>query len=293
MEKASLDDMMVFRLVVDCGSFTGAAMAMDLPKSNISRKISRLEKQLGARLLERSTRSLRLTEVGQIYFQHCSRIYEEMQSANQCVEALSSTPSGKLKICASVSIGQNILAPRLAKFQQLYPDIELDLQLFNRRIDLIEEGFDLAIRVGDLEDSALISKHLFDVELHLYASPDYLAASPHCLKQPEDLLNHACLHMNANEEVLQWQLVAGEEKQAIETRPSFSSNDFSTLRQLAVDGLGIVLLPDYLCPQQRNDKTLVRVLDEWGGRRVNVNAVYPNRKSMTPKLRAMLNYLSE
>ena len=124
MNKASLDDMMVFRLVVESGSFTGAALAMGLPKSNISRKISRLEKQLGVRLLERSTRALGLTEVGQIYFQHCGRIFEEMQSASQCIEVLSSTPSGKLKICASVSIGQNILAPRLAKFHQLYPEIE-------------------------------------------------------------------------------------------------------------------------------------------------------------------------
>jgi len=292
MDKVSLDDMMVFRLVVDSGSFTGAALGMGLPKSNISRKISRLEKQLGVRLLERSTRSLGLTEVGQIYFQHCSRIYEEMQSANQCVEALSSTPSGKLKICASVSIGQNILAPRLAKFQQLLPEIELDLQLLNRRIDLIEEGFDLAIRVGELEDSALISKRLFDVELHLYASPNYLANSSHALKQPADLLQHSCLHMNANEEQLKWQLVDGEKKQAIETRPSFSSNDFSTLRQLAIDECGIALLPDYLCQQQIKDKTLVRVLDTWVGRRVNVNAVYPNRKSMTPKLRAMLDFLA-
>lgn len=158
---------------------------------------------------------------------------------------------------------------------------------------MIEEGFNLDVWIGELEDSALISKHLFDVELNLYASPDYFSVSPHCLKQPEDLINYACLHMNTNEEVLQWQLVAGEEKQAVETKPSFSSNDFSTLRQLAVDGLGIVLLPDYLCQQQRNDRTLVRGLDEWVGRRVNVNAVYPNRKSMTPKLRAMLNYLSE
>ena len=292
MDKASLDDMMVFRLVVESGSFTGAALAMDLPKSNISRKVSRLEKQLGARLLERSTRSLRLTEVGQVYFQHCSRIFEEMQSANQCIEALTSTPRGKLNICASVSIGQNILAPRLATFQQQFPEVELDLQLLNRRIDLIEEGFDLAIRVGELEDSALISKRLFDVELHLYASPRYLENSLHVLKQPEDLLQHSCLYMNANEEQLKWQLVANDEKQVVETKPSFSSNDFSTLRQLAIDECGIALLPDYLCQQQIKDKTLVRVLDTWVGRKVNVNAVYPNRKSMTPKLRAMLDFLA-
>lgn len=291
MDRTSLDDMMIFRLVVESGSFTGAALAIDLPKSNISRKVSRLEKQLGARLLERSTRALRLTEVGQIYYQHCSRIFEEMQSANRCIEALSSIPKGKLKICASVSIGQNILAPRLAEFQQRYPEIELDLQLLNRRIDLIEEGFDLAIRVGELEDSSLISKRLFDVELHLYASPDYLIKSPHVLKQPKDLISHSCLHMNANEDVLQWQLVAGEKKQAVETKPALCSNDFSTLRQLAVDHLGIALLPDYLCYQQVKDSSLVRVLDTWVGRKVGVNAVYPNRKSMTPKLRAMLDFL--
>jgi len=158
-----------------------------------------------------------------------------------------STPMAKLKSCASVSIGQNILAPRLAAFQQKFPEIELDLQLLNRRIDLIEEGFDLVIRVGELEDSALISKRLFEVELHLYASPNYLVNSSHMLNQPADLLQHSCLHMNANEEQLKWQLVDGEEKQMVKTKPSFRSNDFSTLRQLAIDDCGIALLPDYLC----------------------------------------------
>jgi LysR family transcriptional regulator AphB len=292
MNKTSLDDMMVFRLVVESGSFTGAALAMDLPKSNISRKISRLEKQLGVRLLERSTRSLGLTEVGQVYFQHCGRIFEEMQSANQCIEALSSTPSGKLKICASVSIGQNVLAPRLAEFKRLYSEIELDFQLLNRRIDLIEEGYDLAIRVGELEDSTLISKRLFDVELHLYASPEYLNNSSSPLLIPSDLVTHSCMLMNAGSEKARWDLNMGNEVQQINLVSSLTCNDFSSLRQLTCDGLGIALLPDYLCIEELKQGKLIRVLEAWAGRRVTVNALYPNRKSMTPKLRAMLDFLN-
>lgn len=291
MDKASLDDMMVFRLVVDSGSFTGAALAMNLPKSNISRKISRLEKQLGVRLLERSTRSLGLTEVGQIYFQHCSRIFEEMQSANQCVEALSSTPSGQLKICASVSIGQNILAPRLAEFKRVHPEVELDVQLLNRRIDLIEEGYDLAIRVGELEDSTLISKRLFDVELHLYASPNYLNNHSSPLLTPSDLTTHACMVMNAGSEKSRWELNTDNETQQVSLAPVVTCNDFSSLRQFTCDGLGIALLPDYLCIEELKQGKLIRVLDTWAGKRVTVNALYPNRKSMTPKLRAMLDFL--
>lgn len=291
--KVSLDDMMVFRLVVEQGSFTKAALAMGLPKSNISRKISRLENLLEARLLERSTRSLHLTQLGQVYYQHCIRIHEEAERANECVEVLSSSPKGRLRVCASVSIGQNLMVKKLASFYQQYPEIELDLQLLNRRIDLVEEGFDLAIRVGELEDSSLISKPLFELKLHLYASPDYLAGTQQGITALADLTSHHCLYMNASNDKARWFLQSQDEKRELDFQPIISCNDFSSLFQLTCDGLGVALLPDYLCTEALQQGRLIKVLPQWQGKSVAVNAIYPSRKSMTPKLRAMLDFLSQ
>ncbi len=290
-----LNDMMVFRTVVEQGSFTKAANSIGLPKSNISRKVSRLEDQLGVLLLERTTRSLRLSEIGQIYYEHCVRIHEEMNNAQGCVEAMAAVPMGWLKVCASVTVGQAILATRLADFYVAYPKVKLDLQLSNRRIDLIEEGFDLAIRVGPSPDSNLISKRLCSVNLHLYASPQYLrqSSAKKTLKTPADLAQHNCLFMSASEPKPRWQLTIDNQKKYIDINPHFISDDFNVLLQMAVDNLGIALLPDYICRDKLKEKKLVRVLDVCGGNSLDVYAVHTSRKGVTPKLRVLLDYLAD
>ncbi len=290
-----LNDMMVFRTVVEQGSFTKAANSIGLPKSNISRKVSRLEEQLGVLLLERTTRSLRLSEIGQIYYEHCVRIHEEMNSAQGCVEAMAAVPTGWLKVCASVTVGQSLLANRLAGFYGAYPQVKLDLNLSNRRIDLIEEGFDLAIRVGPSPDSNLISKRLCSVNLHLYASPQYLTKSQakKTLKIPQDLAQHNCLFMSAAAPKQRWQLTVDNQKKYVDINAAFISDDFNVLHQMAVDHMGIALLPDYLCANQLKEKNLVRVLDGCVGNSIDIYAVYASRKGVTPKLRVLLDYLAD
>lgn len=286
-----LNDMMVFATVVSSGSFTAAAEEFGLPKSNISRKVTRLEDRLGIKLLERSTRSQHLTEIGQVYFEYCQRIMDEIQGAEESVEGLMSAPRGTLKICASITVGQCLLSHYLAPFKKAYPEVHLDIHLTNRRVDLIEEGFDAAIRVGTLEDSSLIAKRLCKRELFLFASPDYLATSNIPLAEPSDLKQHDCLFMSATNPKPQWHLKSGKESQTIIIAPTIRCDNFTVLRQLAIDGAGITKLPSYICEKAVKDGKLVRVLDQWISESVDIYALYPSHKGATPKLRVFLDYL--
>ena len=288
-----LNDMLVFKQVVDSGSFTRAAEKMSLPKSNISRKVSRLEQFIGVRLLERSTRSLHLTEIGKVYYQHCLRIHEEMTSADNCVQAMASVASGTLRICASVSIGQQLLAPAIAEFSELYPLVKIELELTNRRVDVIDEGFDLVIRVGESPDSNLISKKLATINMQLYASKAYLAKSAAkglALECLDDIQAHQCLYMNALDERPRWQLFGQNHSQFVEVKPVVSVNDFASLLTMVKQDLGLALLPEYFIAP--NDESLQVALPEYIGRAVNLYAVYASRKGVTPKLRAFLDFIN-
>ncbi|WDE08202.1 LysR family transcriptional regulator [Thalassomonas viridans] len=286
--------MLVFATVVEKGSFTAAALAYGLPKSNISRKITRLEQNLGARLLERSTRAQRLTEVGKVYYQHCLRIQEEMQSAELSVNTLMASPRGKLKICTSVAVGQGLLSPCLAEFKRRYPEISLELNLTNRRVDLIEEGYDLTLRVGELEDSALVAKKLCTRELHLYASPGYLRSKKikvSDLHDPMQLAGLDALLMTGVENKGQWQLFQGKQAHQVEIKPAFCCDDFHVLCRLAQDDAGIALLPDYIGQQAVSRGKLLRLLPLWHYKKADIYALYPSHKGAMPKLRALLDYL--
>ncbi|MEH6345559.1 MAG: LysR family transcriptional regulator [Bermanella sp.] len=292
---SDLNDMMVFRTVVEKGSFTGAANSIGLPKSNISRKVSRLEESLGVLLLERSTRSLRLSEIGEIYYQHCVRIHEEMTNASHCVDAMSAVPKGWLKVGASVAVGQTLLAPKLAQFYQEFSQVKVDLQLSNRRIDIIEEGFDLAIRVGPSPDSSLISRKLCSVDLHLYASHHYLQKNldTNPILHADDLAKHACLFMSDSSNKQRWELFDQDKKHHVNFDAAFVCDDFSVIYQQVTNDMGIALLPDYMCEQALQEQKVKRVLNNLVGRSVDIYAIYASRKGVTPKLRALLDYLVE
>ncbi|MGI9280159.1 MAG: LysR substrate-binding domain-containing protein [Endozoicomonas sp.] len=287
----NLNDLMVYAEVVDAGSFTAAADALEIPKSNVSRNVSRLEESLGVKLLERTTRKLALTEVGRIYYEHCQRIREELESANHSLEKLTSVPSGHLRVCVSVTVGQSLLASHLAGFLQAYPEVTIDLQLTNRRVDLLDEGFDMVIRVGDSPDSSLVSSLLSHSRLQLFASPDYLSSSKDNLSHPEDLLQHSCLFMNALSGKPHWTLSSGQEKQEVLIHPVCASDDFGVLKQLSLDGMGIVKLPDYMVKDEVEAGSLIRVLEPWEGEGINLYALAPSRRGITPKVRAFIDYL--
>ncbi len=285
-----LNDMMVFLAVVETGSFTLAADKLGMPKANVSRKVSRLEKQLNITLLERSTRSQHLTEAGKRYVVHCKRIHEEADLATACVSELLHSYRGDLKIGASVSTGQQILRPALASFMHEYPDINVQLSLTNRRVDLIEEGFDMLIRIGELNDSMLIAKKLGSFTRSLYVSPRYVEEYG-IPTDIEDLDNHAIL-MNSVTNDLSLTLVSNNnEKHVITAKPRLVVDDFSIMKQSIVDGVGIGVMPQYMCKESVNNGTLIQILPTWGLPPVDAFALYPRNRSKIPKVNAFLQFV--
>ncbi|WP_083699908.1 LysR family transcriptional regulator [Shewanella sp. UCD-KL12] len=286
----NINDMLVFAEVVKAGSFTKAAEVLGLPKSNISRKLTRLETQLGVRLIERTTRSIHLTEVGRIYLQHCERIQEEVESAALCVDHLIESPRGRLKICVSVTMGQQLISKYLNEYIELYPDVDVTLELTNRRVDLIEEGFDLAIRVGELADSSLIAKYLGKLGRKLCASPSLINQYT-ALGHPSELTLLPKLLMSNTTPKKQWLLKRQDEIEQVEVVAKVEANDFLSLKNLCLAGCGVTMLPDYLCDEALIDGKLIQLLPDWECSPSKVYALYPNRKSITPKVRAMLTLL--
>lgn len=285
-----LNDMMVFLAVVETGSFTLAADRLSMPKANVSRKVSRLEKKLNITLLERSTRSQHLTEAGKRYVIHCKRVHEEIDLASACVSQLLHTYTGDLKIGASVATGQQILKPALASFLHQYPDLNIQLNLVNRRVDFIEEGFDVVIRVGKLDDSMLIGKKLGAVSRRLFASPSYLEKNG----MPEDvesLNRHRLLIMNPINNDLKMQLTAqcGTEY-TLNSKPRLLVDDFAILKQSMIDGLGIGVLPTYMCTKPDG---LINILPDWGMTDVDIYALYPKNRAKIPKVKAFLEFITE
>jgi len=286
-----LNDMMVFLAVVETGSFTYAANKLGIPKANVSRKVSRLEKQLNITLLERSTRSQHLTEAGKRYLVHCKRIHEELTLATTSVSQLLHSYQGDLKIGASVSTGQMILKPALAQFMHQYPDINIQLNLVNRRVDFIEEGFDLVIRIGQLADSTLIGKKLGTVARKLFASPAYLAkhGKPVSIAQ---LVEHQLLIMKHANNDLKLSLVSSQgESFTTNCKPRLLVDDFVILKQAIIDGLGIAVLPEYMSRAAVSSGKLVNILPEWGMENIDIYALYPRNRVKIPKVKAFLDFV--
>jgi len=288
-----LNDMMVFLAVVEAGSFTLAADRLGIPKANVSRKVSRLEQHLDVTLLERSTRSQHLTEAGRRYLQHCKRIHEELDLATASVCELFHSYVGELKVGASVATGQQILRPALGRFMHQYPELKVQLNLVNRRVDFIEEGFDVVIRIGQLKDSMLIAKKLGSVSRGLYASPAYLAKNGKP-EQVGQLADHQLLIMNsANNETKLKLLSEQAESFTLDCQPRLLVDDFVMLKQAIVDGLGIAVLPDYMSRKEVASGQLVNILPRWGMAAVDVYALYPKHRAKIPKVKAFLDFVSE
>ena len=288
-----LNDMMVFLAVVETGSFTLAADRLGIPKANVSRKVSRLEQQLNVTLLERSTRSQHLTEAGNRYLIHCKRIHEELDLASASVSEILHSYKGTLKVGASVATGQQILRPSLAKFMLQYPDLKVQLNLVNRRVDFIEEGFDVVIRIGQLDDSMLVARKLGCVTRKLFASPAYLAQQG-VPQNIEQLAEHQLLLMNPINNDLRLNLVSSQgEDYSLNCQPRLLVDDFAILKQSLIDGLGIAILPDYMSQEDEIAGRLVNILPEWGMTSLDVFALYPRSRAKIPKVRAFLDFITK
>ena len=292
----NLNDMIIFARVAETQVISEAARLLAIPKSKVSRRMALLEEQLDVRLFERSPKGIRLTEAGNIFYRHCIRVAEEAKNAQESLAQLAEKPRGLLKISASISMGQQLLVPRLADFLRRYPEIDLELMLENRRVDLIAEGYDLAIRIGELEDSNLVSKKLQQSNMKLFASPEYLALSEKrgaALNQISDLEQHKMLTMAIYPGISRISLCGPGGDVELEPKERVRINDLSSIRQLAIDGMGVALIPTYMVNDALNVGQLLPVLPDWGTPPVSYYLLYPSRRSMTPKLRAMIDFITE
>ncbi|WP_108945730.1 LysR family transcriptional regulator [Shewanella halifaxensis] len=288
-----LNDMLAFLQVVESGSFTLAADQLGIPKANLSRKVSRLETALGITLLERSTRSQHLTEAGKRFLVHCKRVHEERELATASVSELLDQYKGDLKIGASIATGQQVLRPALASFMRQYPELNLQLSLINRRVDFIEEGFDVVIRIGQLDDSNLIAKKLGHIRRHFYTSPKYLANNTQ-LVDLASLAEHQLLVINPTNNDPRLAVISDKgEQQLIKQKPRLLVNDYAMLEQAIIDGLGVGVLPDYLCKTAIETGKLVQVLPQWGLKGVDVYALYPKSRGKIPKVKAFIEFVTK
>jgi len=282
-----------FVKVAETQSFSEAARRLRASKSVVSRQIAALEAELGARLFQRTTRSMTLTEAGRGYFERAARILADLEDANLSVSQLQAAPRGLLRVNAPMSFGLLHLAPALPDFLQRYPDVDVDMTMNDRFVDLIDEGFDLAVRVGKLEDSSLVARKLAPVRRVVCASPDYLKARGVPLT-PDDLKHHECLCYSNLSMAHEWRFVT--EKGApwpVEVKGRLNINNGDALKIAALRGLGFVNLPTFFVGSELQAGTLVTVLDRYIPQDASVSAVYPHSRHLSPKVRAFVDFLAE
>ncbi len=287
-----LDDLLIFLEVVEAGSFTKAADKLNIPKANLSRKVSRLEEDLGVTLLERTTRSQSLTEQGTLFLEHCQRIKSEIDLARSNVAESITDVSGSLKVGTSVGIAHEVLKDKLFKFLTKYPGLSLDLVLTNKRVDLVSEGYDALIRVGKMEDSSLIAKKLGTINRKLFCHPN-LENEFGAITSLEQLKNMRLLLMGSVQKDNRIKLFKKNKEVEFKAYKTLFIDDFSLLKQAAVDKLGVVVLPTYMCKEELKKNKLVNVLPDWGMPSVDVYAVYPRYRSNIKKVRVFLDFVAD
>lgn len=287
--EAELDDILVFHEVVEKQSFTAAGKQLELPTSTISRRVHRLEDRLGVRLLQRTTRRLRLTDAGRIYYQRSLQAVGALEEAEQAVSQLQATPRGLLRVTAPVDFHQ--FMPSMGEFLRKYPEVEVALDLSNRYVDLIQEGFDVAIRAGALADSGLVAKKLAVARFALVASSDYLEREG----TPENVLElktRECL-INGTQPHATWKLLHKKKVVNVAVRGRLAANHLDMLLRAAQEDLGIALLPLVRCAPAINAGQLIEILPDACPTIGAVSAVYPSREYMSPALRVFIDHLVE
>lgn len=284
-----------FVKVVERQSFSGAARDLGMTKSAVSKHIQALEEGLRVRLLNRTTRTLALTEEGQIFYDKCTHIVEELESAEQQVHHVNENPSGVLKLNAPTSLGALYLAPMIAEFASLYPDIRIEVDFNDHFIDLIAEGVDVCIRVASLTDSSLIAKKLAPCPFFMAASPSYLAqhGTP---RHPDELINHRFIEYSYIERLREWRYIDtadGKEKVSPIT-VNMRANNSQMMRQAAIAGVGILNVPGFIISEDLVQGRLVRIMSGYcNSPERNIYALFPHSRFMSAKVRLFIDFLSK
>ena len=285
-----LNEILVFARVVQTGSFTTAAAELGMPQSTVSRKVAELEARLKARLLQRTTRKLNLTDVGRTYFDYCARIVAEAEDAERAVSSLQEAPRGLLRVTAGTSAGW--LGAIVGDFLKRYPEVRVELSCTGRVVDLIEERFDLGIRAGTLADSTLVARSLGVARWFLVATPAYLKRRGRP-KSPEDLREHDCLLFGTGPASTGLRLESKGRSLHVTLAPRMLVNDMDVLRASAGVGIGIAVLPAFHCVEALRARKLERVLRDWDVPSTPIHVVYPTARYVTPKVKAFVEHLQQ
>lgn len=290
-----LNDMLYFAEVVDRGGFAAAGRSLGVPKSKLSRRVAELEARLGVRLLQRTTRRLSLTEAGELFHRHSVAVRDEADAAAEAVAQVQSEPRGTIRVACPVTVAQSTLGPLIPLFLEKHPLVRIDMQVSNRVVDLVQEGIDVALRVRPtLEDSgSLVVKNLGTTQALLVASPAQLAREgrPASIDELERL---ATMAMSAVDGKATWKLVGPDGREhEVQHRPVYVADDLLTLRYAALKGVGMCVLPDYMCRQEMRTGQLEQVLPGWAPRKGVVHAVFPSRRGLLPAVRRFLDFLGE
>ncbi|HET8819243.1 MAG TPA: LysR family transcriptional regulator [Xanthomonadaceae bacterium] len=290
-----LNDLYYFAMVVEHGGFAAAERALGIPKSRLSRRITQLEADMGVRLLQRSTRRFAVTDVGTSVYRHAQSMLEEAHAAQEVVERLSAEPRGVVRVGVPVSLAQQQMPMLLPDFLALHPQVRVQLHVSNRRVDVINEGFDVAIRVRNKldDDGSLVMRSFGMIQELLVASPAYLDGMGRPAA-PADLDHHVTMTMGEDEARQRWEL-QGEDGQAVrvDLKPRVAGFDFPMLMALARQGIGITMLPETLCSDAVRAGELEVVLPGWRLPQGICHAVFASRRGMLPAVRVFIDYLAE
>lgn len=285
-----VEDLRLFAEVVDANSFSGAARRLGVPRPTVSRRIAALEAQVGVRLLWRTTRQMRPTDVGLELYGQCQRVLASLEDAQRVVAQAASVPSGHLRIAAAPIVGSLLLGDVVHRFVEEFPAVRVEVQVLKGRVDLRAGGYDLAIRVGTVVDESLVARPVSDLEYWLCAAPAYLstAGAP---KRPRDLASHRLLVFHRHDEVPTIALVRTGRRVELKVQPAFASNDYAALKRAAIAGHGIATLPAPMCTEPFTDGRLESVLPTWALPSDPIAIVYRSGPLMSPKLAAFLERL--
>jgi len=288
-----LDAMAVFAQVVEAESFSAAARELGVAKSSVSKQISRLEDELGVRLLNRTTRRLSLTEAGQTFYQGCQRVVAEAAAAESAVTHLAAAPRGRLSVGAPMSFGLRHISPVLPLLLGRCPELTVDLALNDRFVDLVEEGFDVGVRIAHLKDSSLVARRLAPSRSVLCAAPEYLAA--HGMPRTvEDLSAHECLLYSYQVSGGKWRFDGPNGRRELRVQGRLRANSGESVLAAALAGFGIARLPSFICGDALRDGRLIRLLPDWiDPFEPVINAIYPASRNLSPKVRVFIDFLVE
>jgi len=277
-----------FVAVAQTSSFTSAAKLIGISTAQVSRQVSELENRLNTKLFYRTTRKVSLTEEGTVYYRHCRQVMTGLEDAERAISNLKNAPQGLVKLTAPVTYGEKYIMPIISDFIQRYPEVEINMVLTNQTVDLVEGGYDLAIRLGKLSDSSMMAKRLTSRTQYVCASPIYLAkfGIPHSLSE---LKHHNCLTGNYDH----WRFIESGKEKSVRIFGSLTCNSGYGLRDAAIKGIGLIKLPDYYIAKDLDSGDLVSILENYQEPKEGIWALYPQNRHLSPKVRLLVNYMAE